>query len=487
VGAVAWFLLSLSRFALGAVAAIRQFVLRPVDIASLAVFRIVFGCAVLGDVLRYLACGFVRAIWIEPRYHFTYFPLDGIRPLGGDGMIWVFGAMAICGLCIALGLWFRPVCLAFGVLFTYVFLCEQAYYLNHFYLIAILSFLLALTPAHRAWSVDAWLRPSLAASTTPNWSLWAIRGQLFICYFYGGLAKFNSDWLHGEPMRIWLAERTDFPFIGEWFVEPWMPYMFAYGGLLLDLLVVPAILWRPTRWAALAVALLFHVTNSQLFPIGVFPWFMAGATLIFLPPDWPRKLLAWLGASRLRPENCGPAIGEQVGRVSWITGGTLLLLGIHFAVQLAAPLRHHFYPGDASWTEEGHLFAWRMKLRDKRGALRFVITSADGALTWTREPGRYMPAWQADANKAPTWFGNTRSSLPRNTSRWREDRFAFTSTANSRSTAGVHSHSLTRLLTWLPNRNQSARHPGFCRSANRYRRGRRRSTGCCWGGTKLRA
>jgi hypothetical protein len=36
--------------------------------------------------------------------------------------------------------------------------------------------------------------------------------------------------------------------------------------------------------------------------------------------------------------------------------------------QCAVPLRHLLYPGDVSWTDEGHRFAWHMKLRDKSAA-----------------------------------------------------------------------------------------------------------------------
>jgi len=31
------------------------------------------------------------------------------------------------------------------------------------------------------------------------------------------------------------------------------------------------------------------------------------------------------------------------------------------------PLRHLLYPGYVSWNEQGHRFAWQMKLRDKEG------------------------------------------------------------------------------------------------------------------------
>ena len=47
---------------------------------------------------------------------------------------------------------------------------------------------------------------------------------------------------------------------------------------------------------------------------------------------------------------------------------------VYLAVQVLVPLRHWLYPGDVAWTEEGHRFAWRMKLRGKEGTLTVRIT-----------------------------------------------------------------------------------------------------------------
>jgi hypothetical protein len=46
------------------------------------------------------------------------------------------------------------------------------------------------------------------------------------------------------------------------------------------------------------------------------------------------------------------------------------------AFQTLVPFRHLLYPGNVSWTEEGHRFAWHMKLRSKV-ADRFELTATD--------------------------------------------------------------------------------------------------------------
>ena len=41
------------------------------------------------------------------------------------------------------------------------------------------------------------------------------------------------------------------------------------------------------------------------------------------------------------------------------------LMAMFVLVQIVAPLRHFAIRGHVGWTDEGHNFSWRMKLRDK--------------------------------------------------------------------------------------------------------------------------
>ena len=79
------------------------------------------------------------------------------------------------------------------------------------------------------------------------------------------------------------------PGVGHIFTADWVVYSFVIGGLLLDLLVVPLLLWRRTRLFAFVAAVLFNLINAVIFDIGIFPWLMLGALLIFFPPDLPRR------------------------------------------------------------------------------------------------------------------------------------------------------------------------------------------------------
>lgn len=356
----------------------------PIDVASLAVFRIGFGAILVWEVWRYFHYGWIDLLWIRPAFHFKYYGFAWVAPWPGRGMeihMVVLGALA---LGVALGLAYRACAALFFLAFAYIFLLDQATYLNHFYLVCLISFLMIFVPAHRALSLDARRRPSMRSAGAPAWTLWLLRAQIGIAYFYGGLAKLNGDWLRGEPMRGWLAERQGFPLIGRWFDREWMVQLFSYGGLLLDLSIVPLLLWRRTRLAAFLAAVTFHLVNSRLFDIGIFPWFMILATTLFFSPEWPRRFAAGVFPPALRPR--APRAGRRPV--------TALLICAYLLFQLLFPLRHWLYPGTVRWTEEGLRFAWYMKAYWKQPEARFHVTDPASGRTWEIDPLDYLTDYQ---------------------------------------------------------------------------------------------
>jgi len=366
---------------------VREALFTQVDMASLAYFRIAFGLIMLWEVHRYFQYDWIRRYWIAPDFHFTYYGFGWVSPLPGDGMYWLFIGMGVLSVLIALGLWYRISMALFFLAFTYMFLLDQARYLNHFYLISLISFLMIFLPLNRAFSLDAKLWPETARTHAPAWALWLLRFQIGVPYFFGGVAKLNADWLRAEPMRTWLSHKTDFPVIGRWFTEEWMVYNMSYGGLFLDLFVVPALLWHRTRTFAFAFAVLFHCMNARMFGIGIFPWFMIAATLMFYAPDWPRRVFAVFAKTPApeAPETTTPLRAQRV---------IVALLVAWTSFQCLFPMRHLLYPGNPSWTEEGHRFAWHMMLRRKTGSARFYVYDNQSDRRWIINPREWLPSTQ---------------------------------------------------------------------------------------------
>jgi hypothetical protein len=241
---------------------------------------------------------------------------------------------------------------------------------------------MSVVPAHRVAALDARREPR-PDPFVPRWALWLLRFQIAIPYVFGGIAKLGGDWLQGQPMRMWLAERTDFPLFGRFFEEPWMVDLFVWGGLLFDLAIVPLMLLPRTRGLAFAVAVAFHLINDRLFAIGVFPWLMIAGTTLFFEPDWPRRIL-----SRRRGSATPAVTPPSWGRMRALP---MSLLVAWVAVQVLVPFRHLLYPGRSDWTEEGRRFSWHMKLRDKRARIHSItIRDAESGETGGVDPRDYL-------------------------------------------------------------------------------------------------
>lgn len=275
--------------------------------------------------------------------------------------------------------------------FTYVELIDKTTYLNHYYLISIVALLMIFLPLHRGWSLDMLRRPALRVGWAPRWCLWTVRLQVGLVYFFAGVAKLEGDWLwHAKPLSMWLAAHTDIAVIGPLLAEPWVAYAASWFGAIFDLTIVAWLLWPRTRPWAFAVVVIFHVLTARLFQLGVFPWIMIGNALIFFSPSWPRRWLTGLPPA---------APAESVGQAPSTTGARALawhhklgfgLLGAHFLVQILMPLRHHLYPGNVCWTEEGFRYAWHVMLVEKAGRVVFHVTDPGTGRTWLVYPDEYL-------------------------------------------------------------------------------------------------
>lgn len=355
--------------------------LKPVDASSLAWFRIFFGGIMLWSMLGYYFSGRIDRYFLNRKFFFSFPYLDFIAPLPGEGMYVLFQVLAAAAFLIAVGLLYRLAAVTFFLGYTYAFLIDQSNYNNHYYLICLISFLFCCVNANHALSLDRLLWRRLRTGTFPFWNLFIFRFQIFIVYFYGGVVKINGDWLRGEPLRHWLMPFADTPWVGGLITSEPGVYFFSYGGLLFDLFIVFFLVWRKTRIFAIAVSIFFHVSNHFLFHIGIFPWFMIAATVLFLEPERPRK---WLEAIKIRSkkpeETAGVAHGETYRRIVF-TG-----LSIYVALQILVPWRHLLYPGYVNWTEEGYHFSWRMKLYHKECKLIFQARDPRTGSAWPIVP-----------------------------------------------------------------------------------------------------
>lgn len=361
---------------------------RRVSIASLVAFRILFGLTMLVSTVRFVARGWVDSLYLEPTYHFTYWGFSWVQPWPAFWMYMHFILLGVCALCICIGFYYRLAAAVFFLSFTYIELLDQATYLNHYYLVSLLSMLAVFLPLHANASLDAKRRPNLRRTHVPALYLWVIRGQVALVYLFAGAAKLQRDWLvEANPLAIWLKAHTGLAWVGAWLGRPEVARAMSVGGAVFDLAIVFLLLWRRTQTPALLALCGFHTITGLLFPIGVFPWLMTACALILLPPTWPQGLLERVGLwwSTTHPNTHASAPSRVC----------MLAFSVYATIQVALPLRHHLYPGDVAWTEEGGRFAWRVMLTEKVGDAVFRVHNPATGATWRVRPEAYLTPLQA--------------------------------------------------------------------------------------------
>lgn len=344
--------------------------------SPLIIFRIGFGLMMLYSIIRFWSKDWIYTLYLQPKFHFTYYGFEWVKPLGNLTYLLFF----ICGLSalfVALGFKYRVAIITFFLSFTYIELMDKTTYLNHYYFISILSFLLIFLPANSSFSIDSYLKKK-TYRLVPKWSIDAVKLLVSIVYVYAGLTKINSDWLFkAMPLKIWLPSKYDLPFIGETLMQQnWFHYAMSWSGMIYDLTIPFLLLYKKTRWFAFGLVVFFHVFTGILFPIGMFPYVMIVSSLIFFESGFHHKIILFLKRIlsyffKLKQKIVVKEIYNFKHQKI-----TIIVLSLFFIVQLVFPFRYALYPNELFWTEEGYRFSWRVMLMEKMGYANFKITDS---------------------------------------------------------------------------------------------------------------
>ncbi len=334
------------------------------------------------STLRILWLGWVTDHYIEPVLHFHYYGFGWVSPISAS---FVYGAhiiMIASAVGVMLGWFYRISAVFLFISFTYVALIDITYYLNHYYFVSLVLFMLIFAPAHRSFSIDAFRRRVLKTARIPKFWIFQFQVLIAIVYTYAGLAKLNHAWLiEALPLKIWLPAADTIPILGPLFSWQLAPYLFSWGGMLYDCTIVWWLAWSRSRPIAFVSVIVFHALTGILFQIGVFPMVMIGATLIFFSASWHLRILNGIGRIFLPLHGYFPK-GEHPSE-PWEKNGsrpvpkmTLVLAAAFFAFQLIFPWRYVLYPGNVFWTEQGYRFSWRVMLMEKAGTATFYVKDA---------------------------------------------------------------------------------------------------------------
>ncbi|WP_027078610.1 HTTM domain-containing protein [Maribacter antarcticus] len=345
----------------------------PEKAAPLAVFRILFGGLMIFSTLRFVSQGWVNKYYIEPSFHFKYYGFEFVTAFGQYTYI-LYAITLLSAIGIALGYKYKTATILFFLSFTYCELIDKTYYLNHYYFVSIIGFLLIFLPANCYFSIDAYRNSKIAFRKIPRYNIFVIQLMLCVVYFYAGLAKINTDWLFkAMPLQIWLPSRYYLPVLGDLFQKEWMHYAMSWFGMLYDLAIPFLLLFKRTRVFGFVMVVIFHVLTRVLFPIGIFPYVMICATLIFFDASFHEKIISFfrrLFKIKFVENNTAlyliPNVKKKLLATLFIT---------FFTFQLVLPFRYMVYPDELFWTEEGYRYSWRVMLIEKGGYVQYKIVN----------------------------------------------------------------------------------------------------------------
>ncbi len=325
----------------------------------------------LYSIIRIYLKGWIQTLYIEPSFHFSYYGFEWVKPIG-DYTYLIFFLCAISSFFVAIGYKYRISIILLFLSFTYIELMDKTTYLNHYYLVSLISFLMIFFPANASYSIDSYLN-NRSYKLIPKWNVDSLKLLVCIVYFYAGIAKINSDWLiDAQPLKIWLTSKYDLPLVGNTlFQMTWVHLFFSWAGMLYDLLIGFILLNRRTRPFGFFLVVSFHIMTAILFPaIGMFPFIMITCSIIFFEQKTHKmilekvfspfkKILKTIKKSELYDFK-NPKIIQ-------------IVFAIFFSVQLLFPFRYFLYPGELFWKEQGYRFSWRVMLIEKKGFTEFKI------------------------------------------------------------------------------------------------------------------
>lgn len=348
-----------------------KFLFTRIDNSALIVFRVVFGFLIFMESAGAIFTGWLERNLIQPKVTFSFIGFEWLQPLPGNWMYVYYALMGLCGVLIMVGFKYRLSMICFTLLWTGTYLMQKSSYNNHYYLLILLSSIMVFQPANRYLSVDAKLHPKIKSISMPKWCSAVFIIQMFIVYTYASIAKIYPDWLNTSVMEVILGGKKDYAIVGELLQQKWVHYLVTYGGILFDGLIIPLLLYKPTRKWAFFISLFFHLFNSLVFQIGIFPYLSIAFALFFFEPKTIRNLFL-----KRKPLYTEAEVIIPNYKIAF-----MVVFILYFTIQIGLPLRHWFFKDDVLWTEEGHRLSWRMMLRSKSGHTTYRVVDANSNVT----------------------------------------------------------------------------------------------------------
>ena len=124
------------------------------SIAPLVVFRISFGLLIFFSIIRFWLKGWIETIYLNPSFHFSYDGFFWVKPIGELTYL-IFVLCLISSLFVTIGYKYKIASVVLFLSYTYIELMDKTTYLNHYYLVSIISFMIIFLPLSNSFSIDS--------------------------------------------------------------------------------------------------------------------------------------------------------------------------------------------------------------------------------------------------------------------------------------------------------------------------------------------
>ncbi len=285
-----------------------------------------------------------------------------------------FFLMGLWAWGIALGYRYRASAMLLTLFWGMAYFMQKTHYNNHYYFALIIAFLMCFLPANRYFSLDVKQRRIKEQLSCTQVCLWIFVAEITLVYTYAAIAKLYPGWIYGDFIHLrysaqaqWFENHFGWQHFADFLRSQTLQQLVVWGGIFFDLFIVPMLLWKKTRTPALILTLIFHLANSIVLQIGIFPYFALSFALFFYSPDTIRRVFFKKKKPFLN-QNYKNAYQPFI----------MIIITFLFVIQTLLPLRHYLIKDDVFWTEEGHRLSWRMMLRTKSGYTSFTLEMPDG-------------------------------------------------------------------------------------------------------------
>lgn len=358
---------------------ISAYVFKSIDASVIAIFRIIFGLFMVYQMIYYFQIDYTFQFIYGPEVLFPYPGLEFLKPFSLGILKAIHVGLLISAVLITLGFLYRYAMIFFFLGFSYFSFIDKTLYNNHIYLIALIAFVMIFISADKKYSLRAKLSKKPLSKLVPAWHQYILVFLISIVYFFGGIAKLSPNWLQSNLVSyiIGQAQRN---ILMEFFPRDFLIVLIKYGGLLFDLSIAFLLLYKKTRKLGVILVVLFSLTNNSILfnDIGIFPFFMICATILFFDSEKVGRFVDTIFSSKSETAK----VDQEAVVTTKYKSLTLTLLGVFVIFQLVFPFRYLLFTSNPEWTGIAQRFSWRMKMQS-RNIIDFKMTLTDRATSKT--------------------------------------------------------------------------------------------------------